>query len=92
MKQPDIDPRYTSAEGCRELAREMDAQARSAKLLMLRHEGWARALRSRAENIDKAETLELEAKVKRALADQVANQPVKSSREFLDEMFGWMGR
>lgn len=86
MKQPDIDPRYLTADGCRDMAREMDEQARSARLLMQRHEGWARALRSRAEKIDQAETLELEARAARMKADAVANQPKKEPEPF-ESMF-----
>lgn len=85
MQAPPLDKRYLTAEGCRELACEMDRQARSARLLMQRHEGWARALRSRADKIDEAELHELEAKAARMKADEVANPPQKE----LDPLDPW---
>jgi hypothetical protein len=89
MKQPDIDPRYTTADGCRQLAREMDAQAKSARLLMRRDEGWAKALRSRADRIEEAETLELEAQAKRMAAASVGNRPYKRDDVF-EQLFGFL--
>jgi hypothetical protein len=57
----------------------MDEQARSARLLMQRHEGWARALRTRADKIDEAELHELEAKAARKKADDLANPQQKDA-------------
>jgi hypothetical protein len=65
------------------------AQAKSARLLMRRDEGWAKALRSRADRIEEAETLELEAQAKRMAAASVGNRPYKRDDVF-EQLFGFL--
>lgn len=72
MINPSTDARYLTADGCTALAQEMEKLARSAQLLANRHAGWARALRTRAERLEKADMLELEAKAERDWADRAA--------------------
>lgn len=89
MKQPDADPRYSTPEGCRELAAEMELQRRSAFLLVKRHAAWVKALQARADKLDEAITLELEAKAARMYADRTAHEPYKSEGKIFDTIFGF---
>lgn len=82
MFNPQLDPRYMTADGCIELAREMERLARSAQLLADRHKGWAKALRARGNRLDKADTLELEARAERMQADAANPQYREDAFDF----------